>query len=243
MFSDSQNTHYLRLSRLIIGLLWALLLSGCAIEFPVPKHTIMGSDFGLPDYKVTPQTETERAAFQIKLFSLSYAECASGFIDYIEFDGSINKDAVEAFRIILTQAQGCQTRSGRMLYPFVYLNSSVGVNKDGVALGELLRSYNIETVVTQGQVCKGACALSFMGGKLRAIQDSGMVVFASTNTRGLGYGCERASEQVFMREYLQKMMPLSASDRLYFNLLNYCTQPTGWSLSARTAPAWGVTNE
>lgn len=243
MFSHSQKKLNLMLPRLVMGLLWALMLSACAIEFPVPKHPIMGSDFVLPDYKVTLQTEMERAAFQVKLFSLNYPDCVSGFLDYIEFDGSINKDAVDAFRNILPQAQGCKTRAGLLLYPFVYLNSSEGTSKDGMALGELLRIYNIETVVTQGQVCRGACALAFMGGKLRAIQDTGLVVFASSKTRGGGFGCERASEQVSMREYLQKMMMPAASDRLYFNLLNYCTRPTGWTLSAGSAPSWGVTNE
>ena len=232
-----------RLYRSLLAAVWLLIGLGCAVEVPVPKHPIMGSDFGFPNYKLTLQTETERAAFHVKLFTLKFDECASGNIDYVEFDGAVNKDAVEAFQTILLEAQGCKTRKGRTLYPFVYLNSSSGDLREGYALGDLFRKYNIETLVTQGQICKGACAMAFLGGKLRKIQNTGLVIFASNKTKGIGIDCERASEQVLVRAYLQKMLDTSVADRLYFNLLNYCAQPEGWALGADVSSVWGVTNE
>lgn len=229
----------------VIALAWLLLGLGCAVEVPVPKHNIMGSDFGLPNYRLTLQTETERATFHIKLFSFKLDECTSGFIDYVEFDGAIDKDALDVFASVLNEAQSCKTRIGRVLYPFVYLNSTQGVISDGYALGELFRRYKVETIVTQSQFCRGACAVAFMGGDFRKIQGTGLVGFASNSAgqEGIGIVCEHAAEQVRLRAYLQKMMELRAADRLYFNLLNYCTQPKGWVLESDAARTWGVVNE
>jgi len=234
-----------RLNWLALAATAVFLLSACALDIPAQKHLIMGSDSGFPNYKLTLQTETERAAFHVKLFTLKYDECASGNIDYVEFDGAINKDAIEAFQTILREAQGCKTKKGRALYPFVYLNSSLGDYRDGYALGELFRQYNVETIVTQGQVCKAACAMAFLGGTLRKIEDTGRIIFSHAKDKGKGVGieCESAFEQVTMRAYLQKVMNVSAADHLYFNLLNYCTQPEGWLMTAKISPTWSVTNE
>jgi len=254
MATSFQNCSVRWFPRLVFALLCMMIL-GCAVDLPLPKHPIMGSDFGYPNYKLTLQTETERANFHVKLFTLKYDDCASGYIDYLEFDGSINTEAIEAFQAIFLEAQGCKARDGRALYPFVYLNSSFGEYKDGYALGELFRRFNIQTIVAQGQVCRGACAVAFLGGKLRKIQDRGTVVFGFSKAKGVGMGggagtatgigidCGRASEQVLMRAYLQKFLELAAADRLYFNLLNYCTQADGLSLTAETAAAWQVTND
>jgi len=243
MTAKSQKTLFSWLSRLSLIALGALIASGCALEVPVPKHTIMGSNFELPNFMLTLQTDTERAAFHVKLFTFKYDECISGNIDYLEFDGAITKETVEAFKPILVEAQGCKTRDGRTLYPFIYLNSSSGDYRDGYALGELFKRFNLETVVTQGQLCKGACAVAFLGGRLRKIQNTGQVVFAATKGKGIGIECERANEQVALRAYLQKVLDTSAADRFYFNLLKFCPQPEGLIIDAGNSASWSVTNE
>ncbi len=233
-----QNNSLFRQFRSGLVFLSVLVAGGCAIDTPIQHHPILGSNFGYPNYKLTLQTETERATFHAKLFTLKYEECASGNIDYVEFDGAINKDAIEVFQTILLEAQGCKNKQGVALYPFVYLNSSYGEIKDGYALGELFRKHNIQTLVTQGQVCRGACAIAFLGGKSRGVKETGSVVFATSKGKGFGIDCERANEQVALRSYIQKMLSPVAADRFYFNLLNYCTQTDGWSLSADTASSW-----
>ena len=243
MAAKSQKTLFSWLFRLSVLALCASLVVGCALEVPVPKHTIMGSNFELPNFMLTLQTDTERAAFHVKLFTFKYGECASGNIDYLEFDGAITKETVEAFKPILVEAQGCKTRDGRTLYPFIYLNSTSGDYPEGYALGELFRRFNIETVVTQGQQCRGACAVAFLGGRLRKIQNTGQVVFASTKGKGIGIECERSNEQVSLRTYLQKVLDSSAADRFYFNLLKFCSQPEGLVIDAGNSASWSVTNE
>jgi len=233
-----QNQGVIRLIRSALALLWILIVGGCAIQNSIQHHPILGSNFGYPNYKLTLQTDTERATFRIKLFTLNYDECASGNIDYIEFDGAINKDSIEVFQTVLLEAQGCKNKQGIALYPFVYLNSSVGDFKDGYVLGELFRKHNIQTIVTQGQICRGACAVAFLGGKGKAVKETGSVVFAASKGKGFGIDCERANEQVTLRAYIQKMLNPVAADRFYFNLLNYCNQTDGWTLSAETTPIW-----
>lgn len=231
-------------SLVLITLFLSALLTGCAVQVPVPKHTIMGSEsYGFANYLLTLQTETERAAFDIKLFTLKYDECVSGSIDYVEFDGTINADSVKAFKSVLAEAQGCKNKKGRFYYPFIYLNSTSGEFKDGYALGDLFRQFNVETIVTQGQTCKGACAVAFIGGKLRKIEANGALIFSSTKPKGIGIDCELANEQVQLRAHFQKMFDTKTADRVYFNLLNFCAQPGGWFMGSEVAKSWGVVNE
>jgi hypothetical protein len=229
------------------SIFWLALLCGlvgCAVPTSLQPHTVMGSvQTSYPNSVLTLQTETEKPSFHIKLFSIKNSDCTSGFIDYIEFDGEINKESLSTFESVLLEAQGCKNNRGNALYPFVYLNSSKGLINDGLALGQLLRKFNTETLVTQAQVCRGACAFAFLGGRLRALQQDAQLVFASDQARGIGIDCTKASDQVPIRNYAQKMLGLDVGDKFYFNLLGYCTQPSGWSLERLSAKTWSLTNE
>jgi len=219
-------------------------LASCAVPVPLQKHTVMGSDqTGYSNLMLTLQTETETPAFHIKLFTIRHADCVSGSIDYVEFDGAINKESLSAFESVLIEAQGCKNSKGTALYPFVYLNSSVGEYSDGYTLGEMLRKFKIETIVTQGQTCKGACAVAFLGGRLRLIRDNGVIVFASNKGKGIGMDCERATNQITLRNYLERMIGVVYSEPLYFNLMSHCVQPSGLSVDRLTSYERGVTNE
>ncbi len=230
-------------ARLLMVSIFAGLVS-CATPTLLQKHTVMGSDQkSYPNSVLTLQTETENSVFHLKLFSLKYADCESGYLDYLEFDGIIDRQAVNSFEASLVEAQGCKTKKGGKLFPFVYLNSSMGEYVHGYALGELFRKFNIETIVTQGQTCMGACAAAFLGGRLRSIQDNGSLVFGSTRVRGAGMVCDRSIDQSTLRDYFDRMLGPSSSDRFYFYLLSNCLQPNGWNLNASSAPLWNVTNE
>jgi len=219
-------------------------LASCAVPVPLQKHTVMGSDqTGYSNLMLTLQTETETPAFHIKLFTIRHADCVSGSIDYVEFDGAINKESLSAFESVLIEAQGCKNRKGTSLYPFVYLNSSVGDFPDGYTLGEMFRKFNVETIVTQGQTCKGACAVAFLGGRFRLIQDNGVLVFGGNKGRGIGMECERATNQVTLRNYLERMIGVVYSEPLYFNLMSHCVQPSGLSVDRQNSYEWGVANE
>ena len=219
-------------------------LASCAVPVPLQKHTVMGSEqTGYSNLVLTLQTETETPSFHIKLFTIRNAECVKASMDYVEFDGAINKESLSAFEAVLIEAQGCKNRKGTPIYPFVYLNSSTGDYPDGYTLGEMFRKFNIETVVTQGQTCKGACAVAFLGGRLRLIRDNGALVFASNKVRGIGIECERANNQVMLRNYLERMLGVVYSEPLYFNLMSNCFQPNGLSLDRNTANELGVANE
>ena len=228
---------------LLMASVFAGLVS-CATPVLLQKHIVMGSDQkSYPNSVLTLQTETENSVFHLKLFSIKFADCESGYLDYLEFDGIIDSRAVHTFETALVEAQGCTTKKGGKLYPFVYLNSSMGEYVDGYALGELFRRFNIETIVTQGQTCMGACAASFLGGRLRSIEENGSLVFGSSRVRGGGMVCDRAIDQATLREYFDKMLGSVSSDRFYFNLLSNCLQPSGWIVDAFSAPRWNITNE
>jgi hypothetical protein len=67
-------------------------------------------------------------------------------------------------------------RQGQRVPPQVYLDSNAGKPLFRIELGQLLGRHGVEAVVTEGQVCSGACAVGFLTARQRSVKANGRVV-------------------------------------------------------------------
>lgn len=218
-------------------------LSGCG---STPFHTIAGSDNRgwenengdikvISDYKIGAQ--------QIRVVRHKNDSCISGYKDYIELNGAINKDSSLILERVLNDIVSCKSVSGTNYVTPVYMNSLGGAVKDGIKIGRIFKKYGVQASIISGQVCASSCAFAYLGAKYRDMQAGGELLFHSPyNNLISGIDCGNKEDERWLEDYYIEMIGETNGSILYDRTMDYCSAKSGWAINADTAKIFGITN-
>ena len=133
----------------------------------------------------------------------------------------------------------------------VSLKSAGGLLNDGYSLGRLFRDEKVTTVVENGEACASSCAVAFLGGTRRIVQEEGLIMyhapyFTGENVHGKrDINCEVGEEALAnLNAYYRKMTDTETGDRLFERTMWYCSANDGWVVKgASAAELYGIATE
>ena len=159
--SDRASCQMKRLFLVVASLLFVI----CG----TPHYTILGADgWGWNASIVTVLSDIEINALKVRHVRLENGGCKGGFKDHLELSGPIGPDSSEVVDRVLQKVPRCDNSTGNgWTVPIVYLNSPGGQLKHGFQLGQTLRKYQAQAVITKGQQCASSCAIAFLGARFR----------------------------------------------------------------------------
>ena len=171
------------------------------------------------------------------------SSCASGAKHHFTLIGVIGPDSTFAMRKLLDRYSGCRTASGELSIPItVSLHSAGGVLDDGYSLGNFFRDEKVNTVVENGEACASSCAVAFLGGTKRIVEDNGVIMYHAPYFTGENaYGkrdinCEVGEEALNeLNAYYREMTDAETGDRLFERSMWYCSAEDGWVVKGGSA--------
>ena len=223
--------------------LWpALFLFGlvaCAVNGPVasplapsPHQVILGSNsFGFPQHKLTVLGSTQGQTFETRHSLLRHESCARGRMDIVELSGTIDPASLQSLQAHMHNLSQCINRQGQRVPPQVYLNSNGGKPILGIELGQILARYGAEAVVTEGQLCSGACAVGYLTARQRSVKANGRVVLYFNGAKNNGFDCARSNDMMPLQNHFLVAAGRTGGTALYNQALTYCNSDRGWEIS------------
>jgi hypothetical protein len=223
--------------------LWPQLLllglAACATGSPVssllaptPHQVVLGSNnFGFPQNQITVLGSTQGQTFETRHSSLRHPSCASGVMDIVELSGTIDPESLQSLQSHLNNVSQCVNRQGQRVLPQVYLNSNAGKPLLGIELGQILGHYGAEAVVTEGQVCSGACAVGFLTARQHSVKANGRVVLYFNGAKNNGFDCARSNDMMPLKNHFLVAAGRTNGMALYNQALTYCNSDRGWEIS------------
>jgi hypothetical protein len=220
----------------------------------------------LNDAQVLASSLKERRNWNIKNFQVdglkitqkewinSFLDCSEGSIYEYDLHGKIGRDSTFIMKDLFEGLRHigiapCKKRLNGELVPIkVTLNSNGGMLKDGYELGVFFRKRNVRTVVESGKVCGSSCAIAFIGGKERVLQDKGILVFHAPYTMRIEesgqtqYTCmDDKNELKALQDYFIAMTTAQNGKRLFDRTMMYCNPEDGWKITGKdTAKLYGL---
>jgi ATP-dependent protease ClpP protease subunit len=178
----------------------------------------------------------------------SYSECSQGHIYKFNLHGKISRDSTFIMEDVFEGIAPCKKENGDIIPIKVTLNSNGGTLEDGYKLGALFRKTNVSTVVESGDVCGSSCAIAFIGGKERDLQDNGVLVLHAPYTVQIKesgkkqYTCiDGKNELKALQDYLTRMTTAQNGKRLFNRTMMYCNPDDGWTITGKdTAKLYGL---
>ena len=218
---------------LLIGLV------GCAAPLPPsspfapsPHQVVLGSNsFGFPQNKMTVLGSTQGASFETRHSTLRHESCYKGTMDIVEFSGTIDPVSLQSLQGHLHNLSQCINRQGQRVPPQVYLNSNGGKPLLGIELGQLLGRYGVQAVVTEGQICSGACAVGYLTARQRSVKSNGRVVLYFNGAKNNGFDCARSNDMMPLQNHFLAAAGRTGGTALYNQALTYCNSDRGWEIS------------
>jgi hypothetical protein len=137
--------------------------------------------------------------YNIDLLTITHYEkeetiCDSGGIHKFFLEGQVGPDSSFAVAALLKRNQQCKSSSGGVIFsPIVSLASNGGFLTDGYKLGKTFREFGVTAVIESGATCASSCAVAFLGGKKRIVENGGAILFHAPYYKGQN---EYASERV-----------------------------------------------
>ncbi|MDC0934396.1 hypothetical protein OAS20_02520 [Gammaproteobacteria bacterium] len=180
------------------------------------------------------------------------ANCASGTDSQIKLSGAIGPDSSFALEELLIRSPNCLNEEGNLISRTrVELDSLGGYLNDGYKMGQLMRDNGVETFVPDNAICASSCAVAFLGGVDRVMEDSSIIMFHSPYLPGLNAlgervaNCDIGSETTTtLLNYYQKMTSNEQGERLFNRTMSYCSAEDGWVLKgSAAAELFGVATE
>ena len=199
---------------------------------PTPHQVVLGSNsFGFPQDKMTVLGSTPGASFETRHSTLRHESCYKGTMDIVEFSGTIDPVSLQSLQGHLHNLSQCINSQGQRVPPQVYLNSNGGKPLLGIELGQLLGRYGVEAVVTEGQICSGACAVGFLTARQRSVKSNGRVVLYFNGTKNNGFDCARSNDMMPLQNHFLAAAGRTGGTALYNQALTYCNSDRGWEIS------------
>lgn len=178
--------------------------------------------------------------------------CETGGVHKIIIEGQISPDSSFAIGRLLEKLKPCANQSGKPLVAVtVSLQSGGGLLEDGYLMGETFRKYGITTVIEDGQGCASSCAVAFLGGRKRIIEDEGSILFHAPYFSGKNeYGkrdidCEVGQDSLDeLKSYYRNITDPETGDRLFERTMWYCSAEDGWVVTGgAAAELYGIATE
>jgi hypothetical protein len=221
------------------SLLLVLGLTACAANAPVPSplapsphQVVLGSNsFGFPQSQITVLGSTQGQTFETRHSTLRHASCDKGSMDIVELSGTIDPSSLQSLQAHLHNLTQCINRQGQRVPPQVYLNSNGGKPILGIELGQILARYGAEAVVTEGQICSGACAVGFLTARQRSVRSNGRVVLYFNGAKNNGFDCARSNDMMPLQNHFLVSAGRTGGTALYNQALTYCNSDRGWEIS------------
>jgi len=179
---------------------------------------------------------------QITTFSQVEPKCIQGGNHKVTLAGQISPDSSFAIERILNRLQPCKLESGLFRKIIVSLKSGGGLLKDGYALGRTLRKKRVEAVVENDAVCASSCAVAFLGGVSRVVEDRGQLMFHAPYLRDLGEDSQRYIDCDIGREALTELLNFyetmtdgETGERIFERTMRLCSAYDGWVITGGAA--------
>lgn len=232
------------LKKSIVLSLIPILFTGC-----FTYHGVLGADRGFGD-AVKIESDIVISNLRIRyVVREKTGFCSSGRIHHIELDGPIGPDSSEVIERLLKRIPKCEVigSNGKKysLGPFVYLNSAGGLLADGYKLANTFRKYDVATALMGKQVCASACAIAFLGGQGRLMQNESKLVFHAPYTmdRFLGsINCATKAESEKLKDYYINLIGRQNGEFLFARTMDYCSSSEGWVINKDAAKMFNITN-
>lgn len=210
----------------------------------------------LLSYSIRESQKWEYEKFQVdgliitkKTWKNSTLDCDLGGIYEFDLQGKINSDSTFILKDIFRSVHPCERKISKELVPIkVSLNSNGGLLSEGYKLGVFFRERNITTVVESGNVCGSSCAVAFIGGKKRILQDNSALIlhapytFLEDEITKKTYKCiDTKQELEEYKNYFISMTDTENGKRLFERALKYCNPNDGWAIVGKdTAELYGL---
>jgi hypothetical protein len=141
--------------------------------------------------------------------------------------------------------------SGNTIPVIVSFRSGGGLLDDGYKLGRILRQKGVTTVIESEEGCASSCAVAYLGGKERIVEDGATILFHAPYFSGKNeYGeqdisCEVGEEALNkLKEYYVEMTDEPTGNRLFKRTLWYCSAEDGWVVNGgAAAELFGIATE
>ena len=180
------------------------------------------------------------------------ASCVSGGIHKLILTGQIGPDSSFSVTRLLERLKPCRAASGRVLIPpTISLSSGGGMLEDGYKLGQALREYGATSVIENGNVCASSCAVAFLGGKQRIVEDEGVILFHAPYYKGQNefasarVNCDVGDAAINeLLDYYQTITDEETGSRLFDRTMTYCSADDGWVVKGgAAAELFGIATE
>ena len=215
-----------------------VLLASCG-----QHHSILGAnDWGWEAAKVTVLSNIEVNSLRVRHVRVGDQVCKGGFREHLELSGPIGPDSSEVVERVLQKMSKCEFAGGTGSYsPHVYLHSPGGLLRHGSKLGQTLRTFHANAVITKGQLCASSCAIAFIGAPYRSIEYDGQLLFHSPyNSSGRGIACIDREQAQEMRMYMVNFLGSKDGEFAFDRTMSFCSQNSGWLLNADAAKLFGI---
>ena len=228
--------------RLITAVCLFISIMGCSTT-----TKIAGSNYEFTTKTPTIIEESLVSGLQVRLVRLSggTTPCVSGTTDHIELNGPIGPDSTYIVSKYLEMAQKCYDANGKWFVNDVYLNSTGGLLADGIKLGKLFRKNQMHTMLSGDQRCASSCAVAFLGGKFRQMQDEAELIFHAPYKQG-SYrqeNCLSGTQSQFLKSYYVEMVGREIGNTLFDRTMSYCGSNQGWVINSGAARAYGIVTD
>ena len=118
-------------------------------------------------------------------------------------------------------------------------------------MGRIFRERDVTTVVESGEACASSCAVAFLGGKKRIVEDDGVIMYHAPYFSGENaYGkrdidCDVGEEALAeLNAYYREMTDAETGDRLFERTMWYCSAEDGWVVTGGSAAElFGIATE
>ncbi|MDG2442088.1 MAG: hypothetical protein P8M13_02395 [Luminiphilus sp.] len=178
--------------------------------------------------------------------------CSTGSVHKIVVEGQISPDSSFAMSRILDRLQQCIGTSGQTIVPVsVSLRSGGGLLNDGYKMGATFREKGVTTVIEDDMACASSCAVAFLGGPKRIVEDEGVIMYHAPYFSGENvYGkrdidCEVGEDALNeLNAYYREMTDAETGDRLFERTMWYCSAEDGWVVKGGSAAElYGIATE
>jgi hypothetical protein len=174
---------------------------------------------------------TQGQTFETRHSLLRHDSCARGSMDIVELSGTIDPASLQSLQAHMHNLSQCINRQGQRVPPQVYLNSNGGKPILGIELGQILARHGAEAVVTEGQLCSGACAVGYLTARQRSVKSNGRVVLYFNGAKNNGFDCARSNDMMPLQTHFLAAAGRTGGTALYNQALTYCNSDRGWEIS------------
>jgi hypothetical protein len=180
------------------------------------------------------------------------ADCVNGGDYRIEVKGSIGPDSSFALEELLKRSPNCLQENREIKSrTTVQLDSLGGLLKDCYLMGRTFRTHEVKTIITSSSVCASSCAVAYLGGVNRLMENDSIIMFHSPYLPDLNAigeriaDCDIGSEMTAqLLEYYQEMTSPEQGERLMNRTMSYCSAEDGWVLrGSAAAELFGVATQ